>query len=161
MVLGIILTLLLLFIAAMFWQFFVSGIGYDSASHTSFDRVAKLILEMEKEDITEPRFESIQIDDELVLIAFSKTDTSVNCDNINADRPNKNCEGSCICICDVDEGSNMCNLEKSLCVDYGVKTKINLVGCNVIEGESEPKQIKIERQKGYGGDSEFTFSLSQ
>lgn len=143
-----IVTIVIIGVIAGFWALFFNTGGIDSTTRDTFNLVVNDILDMQGSNDPQ-RNVPVQFEDEYTLVAFGKTSGIVGeCKGQSVFRPQKNCDGACICICLNEESENMCNAKNVICRDFS-HIDLDFGGdCNLIEGTGEPQSIQV-RQTDY------------
>ncbi len=141
-VIGIVLVLIIVMVMGKYWVLFPqkSVLDHDSSQYFQLVYSESLkVYESEKDGNDIP----VQFKEGTALVAFSK-ENGINC--LGATRPEKKeCQGtSCICLCDLSAGGEMCNTAKAVCEGYDrLDLNYDKEKCNVVEGTGTPKYVKV------------------
>jgi len=105
-----------------------------------------------------------QLKKDLVIVAFNKEQEFVpgHCQglNVNVARPERGCNGACLCICDESKKEQMCNVESAKCRPF--EPSLDFRGdCNIALSNGEVKFVLVESIEGKIElqDKEYDMSL--
>ncbi|MDP3917533.1 MAG: hypothetical protein Q8Q42_04595 [Nanoarchaeota archaeon] len=89
----------------------------------------------------------IELKDDFAVVGFSKDSSRVTCSSTPIIKPD-NCDGACLCICEVIAEESMCLTERAKCLNYGSSDIDFEGGCNIVLGTGNFNYVRVANHDG-------------